>query len=106
MQNAIVTPAAEQILSKTYAKEQLQSLPVADQQRLARIEGSQFPEEVKAALRARTFGDFGTADRIRAAVPHLFTRVNLEPLRSTIPNLSKPALMETTIALRNGKAVH
>lgn len=75
------TQDANDFLSALYSTEQLATLTPERQLNLARMEASAFPETVKAALRARAFGNNREADRIREAAPHLFTRERLQKYR-------------------------
>ena len=109
LKQMVTNAVAFHVLSQSYTEAQIEALPVEKRQQLARLEGSAFPEEVKAALRARIFGDNETADKIRASVPHLFTGAALHPLRDTIPNLARPSqqlVASTLIPLRHARMAH
>ncbi len=95
----IDTQYRDALLAPTYPAESLTRLSEEDKNKLARIEGSAFPALVRAALTSRLFGDFETAERIKAANPHLFTRGSLLPYRSSIPNLvTDPLEVEAAMA--------
>lgn len=76
---------ANDFLSALYPAEQLGTLAPDEQLKLARIEASALPEVVKAALRARTFGNYEEAERICAAAPHLFTMNYLQKYKDVAP---------------------